>query len=147
LLRLLSGAILQSITRNPLAEPGLLGVSAGGVLAVVILIVFQAGRDSSSMIDSGLLLPLAALVGGLITGSLAYLLSWKDETDPVRLVLTGVLIGGLCSAFTSVLLLWANEYQMMRIVRWTIGSTAGMGSLGDDLAGGAGCPAAGLALR
>jgi iron complex transport system permease protein len=121
----LSGAILQSIARNPLAEPGLLGVSAGGVMAVVILIVAVSGRDSSTLVDSGLMLPMAALVGGMLTGLLSYTLSWKDGVDPVRLVLTGVLIGGMCSAFTSVLLLWANEYQMTRIVRWMIGSTAG----------------------
>jgi len=121
----LAGALLQSLTRNPLAEPGLLGVSAGGVLAVVLLIVLRAGGARESLPDSGLALPLAALLGGLGTGLLTYSLSWKNGADPVRLVLTGVLIGGLCSAFTSVLLLWSNEYQMMRIVRWTIGSTAG----------------------
>lgn len=121
----LAGALLQSLTRNPLAEPGLLGVSAGGVLAVVLLIVLRAGGARESLPDSGLALPLAALLGGLGTGLLTYSLSWKNGADPVRLVLTGVLIGGLCSALTSVLLLWANEYQMLRIVRWTIGSTAG----------------------
>jgi iron complex transport system permease protein len=121
----LSGALLQSITRNPLAEPGLLGVSAGGVLAIVLYIVLSSGRSAGSFIDAGLMLPLLALVGGLATGVLSYALSWKNGVDPVRLVLTGVLVAGMCSAFTSILLLWADEYQLMRIVRWTIGSTAG----------------------
>jgi iron complex transport system permease protein len=121
----LSGALLQTITRNPLAEPGLLGVSAGGVLAIVLCIVLASGRNTNSFIDAGLLLPLLALGGGLTTGTLTYLLSWKGGVDPVRLVLTGVLVAGMCSACTSMLLLWANEYQLMRIVRWTIGSTAG----------------------
>jgi iron complex transport system permease protein len=121
----LSGALLQSITRNPLAEPGLLGVSAGGVLAIVAYIVLASGRNPSTMIDAGLMLPLLALIGGMAAGLLCYALSWQNGVEPVRLVLTGVLIGGMCAAFTSVLLLWANEYQVMRIVRWTIGSTAG----------------------
>jgi iron complex transport system permease protein len=121
----LSGALLQSVTRNALAEPGLLGVSGGGVLAIVLYIVFSSGRGSSAMIDSGLILPLLALIGGLGTATLVYVLSWNHGIDPVRLALTGVLVGGMCSAFTSVLLLWANEYEMMRIIRWTIGSTAG----------------------
>ncbi|MBX3013037.1 MAG: iron ABC transporter permease [Caldilineaceae bacterium] len=120
----LSGALLQSITRNPLAEPGLLGVSAGGVLAVVLCIIFRSGSDAA-LLDSGLLLPGAALLGGLGSGILVYTLSWHNGADPVRLVLTGVLVGGLCSALTSVLLLWSDEYQMMRVVRWTIGSMAG----------------------
>jgi iron complex transport system permease protein len=121
----LSGALLQSITRNPLAEPGLLGVSAGAVLAIVLFIALSSGRNASSFVDAGLLLPLLAFGGGLLTGAFTYGLSWKHGVDPVRLVLTGVLVGGMCSAFTSVLLLWANEHQLQRIVRWTIGSTAG----------------------
>lgn len=122
----LAGAILQTVTRNPLAEPGLMGVSAGGVLAIVLVIVF-ASRSNSALgfVDSGLMLPLAALVGGMATGVLVYLLSWQHGSDPVRLVLTGVLVAGMCSACTSVLLLWANEYQIMRIIRWTVGSTSG----------------------
>lgn len=122
----LAGAILQTVTRNPLAEPGLMGVSAGGVLAIVLVIVFTSRSNAATGgIDSGLLLPLAALVGGMATGVLVYLLSWQGGSDPVRLVLTGVLVAGMCSAFTSVLLLWANEYEIMRIIRWTIGSTSG----------------------
>lgn len=120
----LAGALLQTVTRNPLAEPGLMGVSSGGVLAVVLGIVLLPGNLGQT-IDAGLVLPLCALVGGMATGVLTYLLSWQRGSDPVRLVLTGVLVGGMCSAFTSILLLWADEYQMTRIIRWTIGSTSG----------------------
>jgi iron complex transport system permease protein len=121
----LSGALLQSITRNALAEPGLLGVSSGGVLVIVLYIVLRSGRTGGAMIDSGLILPLLALIGGLTTAALVYALSWKNGIDPVRLALTGVLVGGMCSALTSMLLLWANDYQLLQIIRWTIGSTAG----------------------
>ncbi len=121
----LSGALLQCITRNPLAEPGLLGVSAGGVLAVVTMIVYRSGQNPDSGLDSGVALPFVALAGGLAAGAMTYALSWKRGADPARLVLTGVLVGGMCSALTSVLMLWANEYQLSRVVRWTIGSTAG----------------------
>jgi iron complex transport system permease protein len=121
----LSGAILQSMTRNPLAEAGLLGVSAGGVLAVVMLIVTQGGRSPDSIVDSGVTLPFVAMAGGLTAGTLTYALSWQQGSDPARLILSGVLVGGMCSAMTSVLILWANEHQLLRVVHWTIGSTAG----------------------
>ncbi|MFD3166820.1 FecCD family ABC transporter permease [Herpetosiphon sp. NSE202] len=123
----LAGAILQAVTRNPLADPGLLGVSSGGVLAVTLWIAIAAQvSDAESLPDSGLILPILALIGGLTTASLVYTLSrQRGTTNMVRLVLTGVLVGGLCSAMTSLLLLWASEYNVQRMLRWTIGSTAG----------------------
>jgi iron complex transport system permease protein len=122
----LAGAILQTVTRNPLAEPGLMGVSAGGVLAIVIFIVIPTGGTYEGLSnDSGLTLPFVALVGGMAAATLTYALSYTRGSDPIRLVLTGVLVAGMCSAFTSLLLLWADDYQIQRIIRWTIGSTSG----------------------
>jgi iron complex transport system permease protein len=122
----LAGAILQTVTRNPLAEPGLMGVSAGGVLAIVLFITLPgAGTSATFANDSGLVLPLVGMVGGMAAATLTYALSYQRGSDPVRLVLTGVLIAGMCSAFTSLLLLWADDYQIQRIIRWTVGSTSG----------------------
>lgn len=122
----LAGAVLQTVTRNPLADPGLLGVSAGGVLAIVAGIVLLSPRAGGGLIDAGLLLPLLALAGGLVAGLLSYGLSRHNgASDPVRLVLAGVLVGGMCSAASSLLLLWADEQNVQRIVRWTIGSLSG----------------------
>jgi iron complex transport system permease protein len=122
----LSGAILQSVTRNPLAEPGLMGVSAGGALAVVAWMTYAAqGGYIGEVPDSGLIIPLLAFVGGLATGLLVYAVSWQGGSDTVRLVLAGVLVGGMCSALTSLLLLWADEDSVGRMLRWMIGSTSG----------------------
>lgn len=123
----LAGAILQTVTRNPLADPGLLGVSAGGVLAIVAgIVLLAAPARPSGLVDAGLLLPLLALAGGMLAGMLSYGLSWSaGGSDPVRLVLAGVLVGGMCSAATTLLLLWADEQNVQRIVRWTIGSLSG----------------------
>lgn len=122
----LSGAILQTVTRNPMAEPGLLGVSSGAVLAIVIFIV--VGADGGVM-EAGLSLPLVGMVGGLAEGLLVYALSYQrgivSGTDPMRLVLVGVLVAGVSGALTSVVLLAANDNLMMRVVHWTIGSTSG----------------------
>jgi len=125
----LSGALLQTITRNPMAEPGLMGVSSGAVLAIVIFIVVGANGAIGEAADVGLSLPLVGMVGGLAEGLLVYALSYKrgivSGADPMRLVLVGVLVAGVTSALTSVVLLTANENLMMRIVYWTIGSTSG----------------------
>jgi iron complex transport system permease protein len=122
----LAGAILQTVTRNPLAEPGLMGVSGGSVLAIVVYIVISSGTQANALVsDSGLTLPLFGVVGGMAAAALTYALSYQQGSDPIRLVLTGVLVAGMCGAFTSLLLLWADEDQLQRIVRWTVGSTSG----------------------
>jgi iron complex transport system permease protein len=114
-----AGALLQIVTRNPLAEPGLLGVSGGAVLAIVLALVFGLGTET------GVGLPVFGVAGGLAAGLLAYLLSLDRGSDPVRLVLTGVLVAGMCTALTAGLLLGARETELLRIVRWTVGSTNG----------------------
>jgi iron complex transport system permease protein len=122
----LAGAILQTVTRNPLAEPGLMGVSSGGVLAIVIYLTFFLDKSSAAVsLDSGLMLPLVGVLGGMAAATLTYILSYQQGSDPVRLVLTGVLVAGMCGAFTTLLLLGADSYEVQRILRWTVGSTSG----------------------
>ena len=79
-----SGAILQGVMRNPLASPGIIGVSAGGGLAgISVMLVFPQ--------FSALLMP-AAFTGALLTAVLVYLLAWKQGVNPVRLILAGVAL-------------------------------------------------------
>jgi iron complex transport system permease protein len=96
------------------------------MLAIALGISLGAKLTGGSLlIEAGLLLPLLALLGGMLAGTLTYLLSWQGGSDPVRLVLAGVLVGGMCSALTSLLLLWADQYNSQRILSWTIGSLSG----------------------
>src|SRR5699024_1008703 len=91
-----SGAILQGVMRNPLADSGIIGVSSGGgVVAIVIMIVFAAYIALS---------PLAAFVGALITDLSIYSLSWKGGTSPVRIILVGVAINAVIGACMSALM-------------------------------------------
>ena len=114
----LAGALLQAITRNPLASPGLTGVSAGGVLAVVASLSFApAGL-------AGEVLPLLALAGGLATIALVYALSWQGGSDPTRLALSGILVGAICSAIT-MLVLVLDAQRLSSVLRWIIGSVNG----------------------
>jgi iron complex transport system permease protein len=115
----LAGAILQSITRNPLASPDLTGVSAGSVFAAVLWLTFGPKGQ-----QSGIVLPLVALVGGAAVGITVYLLSRQGRSDSLRLALNGILLGAVLSSATSMLLLFAGE-RAGNILLWLIGSLNG----------------------
>ncbi|QSB15873.1 iron ABC transporter permease [Natronosporangium hydrolyticum] len=115
----LAGGLLQAATRNTLAEPSLLGVSGGAVLALVATLVVT-GLDSLP----GPVAAVAALVGAFAAGGLVYSLSWARQTSPVRLVLDGVLISAMLSSVVSVLLLWDGSL-FAAVLRWVVGSLNG----------------------
>jgi iron complex transport system permease protein len=125
----LAGALLQTVTRNPLAEPGLMGVSAGAVLAIVAAIIIASRAEGLGVVrETGWHLGLAGVAGGMAAGALTYALSrHHGASRPVLLVLMGVLVAGSASALTSVLLLTADENQLRLVLHWTIGSTNGRG--------------------
>lgn len=113
-----AGALLQSMTRNPLAEPGLLGVSGGSAFAVAIAILL--GASSATMTT------LVAQTGAL-AGCTLVMLSTRSgglAADPVRLVLAGATVTGLLLSLTSVLML-ADQRAADEIRFWITGSIAG----------------------
>ncbi|HEX6446884.1 MAG TPA: iron chelate uptake ABC transporter family permease subunit, partial [Streptosporangiales bacterium] len=112
-----AGAAVQAVARNPLAEPGILGVSGGaGVGAVAVLVVAPAA--------SGLLVSPAAAVGGFAAFALVYVLAWRQGLSPDRLVLVGIGMAALTSAATTVLVL-RREYDIGPALVWLSGSTYG----------------------
>ena len=113
-----SGALLQALTRNPLAEPGLLGVSGGSAFAVAIAILL--GASSATMTT------LVAQAGAL-AGCALVMLATRSRglaADPVRLVLAGATVTGLLLSLTSVLML-ADQRAADEIRFWITGSIAG----------------------
>ena len=102
-----SGAILQSITKNPLSDPGILGINAGAGLMVVVYIMFFTVETSSSLY----VLPLFALAGGMVTAFVIYVMSYiKGEgVEPTRLVLVGV---GLAAALYGATLTLSTRLEM-----------------------------------
>ncbi|OQA82289.1 MAG: putative siderophore transport system permease protein YfhA [Lentisphaerae bacterium ADurb.Bin242] len=109
----LSGAILQGVMRNPLASPGIIGVSAGGGLAgILVMLAFPQ--------FSSLLVP-AAFIGALATAVLVYFLAWKRGVSPVRLILAGVAVSAMLGAFSSTVLLF-NAEKAGGILDFSIGS-------------------------
>ncbi|MDQ2809355.1 MAG: iron ABC transporter permease [Chloroflexota bacterium] len=118
----LAGALLQALTRNPLAEPDLTGASAGGVFfAVLWLSRSLVGWDLGT---PGPDLPLVALVGSMAAGGLVYSLSRGQQGNVIRLVLTGVLVSTILRSATSVILL-RNQNASGSILLWIIGSLNG----------------------
>jgi len=117
----LAGALLQTIMRNPLAEPGLTGVSAGGVFFAVLWLT-----RGGTMAEPGRTLPFVALAGGLAASGLVLLMarSRSGNTDPVRLVLAGVLVSAILSSATTFVLV-RNNQSLGGILTWMIGSLNG----------------------
>jgi ABC-type Fe3+-siderophore transport system permease subunit len=113
-----AGAVLQTAARNPLAEPGLLGVSAGASFAVVLVIA--SGASAASL--GPWVAVLGAAAGCALAVGAARLRGAGD--DPVRLVLAGAALSSLLSAATSMLLL-LDQRTSDEVRFWTVGSVAG----------------------
>ncbi len=112
----LSGAVMQGLTRNPLAEPGLLGVNAGAAAAVVSAIAFLGVSDVKEYV-------WFAFVGAAVVAVVVYLLGGSRSATPVRLALAG-------TAATAALYGYVNAVQLLnsaaldRLRFWTVGSLA-----------------------
>ncbi len=115
-----SGALLQAIFRNPLADPGLIGVSSGAALGAVFTII-------SGIATFGIYtLPLAAFLSGTLVTLLVYRLSRRHgRTDVAMLLLVGLAINALAGATTGLLTYLADDAQLRSIVFWTLGELGG----------------------
>lgn len=113
-----AGALMQTLARNPLAEPGLLGVSAGSVFAVTLALLLGASSASLSVYIA----QAGALVGCLIVLSAARINGVGN--DPIRLVLAGATLSGVLLALTSLLLMF-DQRSADEIRFWITGSVAG----------------------
>ncbi|GGS07692.1 iron ABC transporter [Streptomyces aureoverticillatus] len=115
-----SGAITQSIARNPLASPDVLGIT-GGASAVAVFLVTVSGGASAAVIGS-VGLSAAALAGGLGTGLLVYFLAWRRGIDGFRLILIGISVSAVMEAITTWLLTSADIRDVARAQAWLVGS-------------------------
>ncbi|MER3494650.1 MAG: iron ABC transporter [Mastigocladus sp. ERB_26_2] len=114
-----AGALLQGMLRNGLADPFLLGISAGAGLVAVAMFSFGVLQAW---------VPLAAWIGGLFTTIIIYFLARRGDGISVeRLILGGVAVSSLFGAIQSVLLLMAEDGQVQAALNWLIGSLNGRG--------------------
>ncbi|GAB2804922.1 FecCD family ABC transporter permease [Lentzea nigeriaca] len=114
----ISGALTQSIARNPLASPDVLGITGGASATAVFLVTATGGAVVTGTIG----LPAAALTGGLLTGLLVYFLAWRRGIDGFRLILIGVAVSAVMQALTTWLLVLADIRDVARAQAWLVGS-------------------------
>ncbi|MGO1853905.1 MAG: FecCD family ABC transporter permease [Microbacteriaceae bacterium] len=114
-----AGVVMQSLTRNPIAEPGLLGVNAGAAVAVAVSIAL-----------AGIVAPIAyfgaALVGAAVAGTLVMFLGGvRRGSDPVRLVLAGAALSVVLGALAQIVIVNGDDMVFDRYRAWAVGSLAG----------------------
>ncbi|MDK9357347.1 iron ABC transporter permease [Lelliottia sp. V106_10] len=117
----LAGCVMQGLFRNPLADPGLLGISSGAACAVALWVVLPITLPALLMLYAPM---LAAFLGALAATLVIFLLSQQRDSSLSRLLLVGIAINALCGAAVGVLSWVSNDAQLRQLSLW------GMGSLG-----------------
>ncbi len=119
----LSGCIIQGVTKNALADPGLLGINAGAGLMVILYVLFFGTKSFLSVFT----LPFLALLGAGIAAILIYMLAYKKHEGiaPMRLILTGVAMQAGILALTTLLVVKLEEDQFEFVATWQAGSIWG----------------------
>lgn len=124
----ISGAALQGLFRNPLADPSLIGVSSGAALAAVSIIVLGV-NELAFLPDqlNHLILPLGAFTGGLVATFCVYTIaSYQGKTSISTMLLTGIAINALASAGLGFLIFSSDDQQLRDLNFWLLGSLAGV---------------------
>jgi len=122
-----SGVVMQGLFRNPLADPGLVGVSSGASLGAVLLIVLGDVAFGPLFAVLGFYaLPFGAFLGGLATTLLLYRIATRGgQTSVATMLLAGIALGALAGAVTGVLVFIADDKQLRDLTFWGLGSLAG----------------------
>ncbi|RAY11588.1 iron ABC transporter permease [Actinomadura craniellae] len=113
----LSGALFQTMTRNPLASPDVIGLTEGSATAVVAAIMLGW--------HSGAGLQTLGLLGGFGCALLVYLLAWRDGITGYRIVLVGIGISWMCASATDFLLARGGQFQAQAAIGWLVGNLNG----------------------
>ncbi|MEL7982196.1 iron ABC transporter permease [Vreelandella titanicae] len=112
----IAGAILQSIVRNPLASPDVIGITSGAALAAVLFLALLSSTLSIHW------LPVAAMLGALVSALLVVSLAWKNGISPSRMVLVGIGLAAAMGAGTTLLIVISDDSAAMTAYVWLTGS-------------------------
>lgn len=137
----MSGAITQSLLRNPLASPDIIGVTAGASCLAVVSLLATSSASSFVPAAGAVAVPVLAVVGGAIAGLLVVLVAWRGGLEARRVVLVGLGVNAGLSAVTSWLLVRADLPDLTAAMIWLTGSLSAVetGTLRPALVGGLGC--------
>ncbi|PIE98689.1 MAG: iron ABC transporter permease [Treponema sp.] len=113
-----SGALLQAVMQNPLADPGIIGVSAGASVGGIILML--------ALPQYSYLVPIVAFLGAMFAVFLIYILAWKDGFTPIRIILSGVAINALLGSITGLVSILFSD-RLQGALMWLNGSLSAKG--------------------
>ena len=123
-----AGAILQTITKNDLADTGIIGINAGAAVAAVIFITFQTGNYYAELGQFSIfVLPLMAIIGAAVSSFIIYMLSSRNGIRPKRLLLIGIGLNAGLNAFITFFTFRGGVGDYNRVLVWTSGSLWGSG--------------------
>lgn len=112
----LAGCILQGILRNPLADPGIIGVTAGaGLFAMVIMIILPEITN---------LMPIAAFIGAMVAVAIVFALSWQRGVQPLRMILAGVAVAAFFGGAQTALMVFYSD-RIQSTINWMAGGFQG----------------------
>ncbi|CUH88904.1 Hemin transport system permease protein HmuU [Phaeobacter sp. CECT 5382] len=122
-----SGAVMQGLFRNPLADPGIVGVSAGAGLAAITAIVLGSLLPATvQQLVGSALVPLSAFFGGWASTLILYRVSTRGgQTSVATMLLAGIALGALSGATSGILVYIADDTQLRDLTFWGMGSLAG----------------------
>ena len=115
-----AGVIMQGLFRNPMADPGLLGVSSGSALMVGVAIIFPVSLPAAFLLYEQMIF---AVVGSLVVCAVIFLISLRHQHGGmIQLLLAGIAINALCGAAISILSYVGDEQQLRQLTLWMMGS-------------------------
>lgn len=114
----LSGSIMQAITRNPLASPELTGVSSGATLVAVLTLVILPDFPLQW-------LPFSAFAGGMAVALFIYVMAWRGQDSPLRLILIGIGLMATTGALTNIMITFGEILRVQAALTWLAGSVYG----------------------
>ena len=123
-----AGAILQTITKNDLADTGIIGINAGAAVAAVIFITYQTGNYYAELGQLSIfVLPLMAIIGAAVSSFIIYMLSSRNVIRPKTLLLIGIGLNAGLNAFITFFTFRGGVGDYNRVLVWTSGSLWGSG--------------------
>ena len=122
-----AGAVMQGLFRNPLADPGIIGISSGAALAAALWIVTGTSAASALLGDLGSLgLPVSAFLGSLAAAVVIQAIASRDgRVSVVAMLLGGIAVTGFAGAFVGFLVFLSSDQQLRELAFWTLGSVGG----------------------